>query len=131
MLWDDVIKQFLTHSATRTAVHAVATISYMINATALSATNAAKIAELEEGIANSLRDAIAGSEELEVASFSEDQTRTLASICMRVALLFKARDLTVWMEEDEGGKQSSMYDILWALLERATLGYEEEEKVWN
>jgi cohesin complex subunit SA-1/2 len=102
---------------------------HMLEATTLSTTNTAKFLELEEELANSLRDAVAGREELEVASLTDDETRTLASICARLAVLCKSRDMTTWMEEDEGGKQSSVWNIISALLERATLGYEEEEKV--
>lgn len=33
------------------------------------------------------------------------------------------------MDEDEGGKQSSAWDIICALVERGRLGYREEERV--
>jgi len=35
--------------------------------------------------------------------------------------------MTVWTEEDEGGKQSSVRDIINALVERGQLGYKDEE----
>lgn len=100
-----------------------------MDATSLSNTNSTKILELEDEIATSLRDAIAGREELEVASFTEDEVLRLSAICARLAALIGIRDLTSWMEEDEGGKQSSAWDIVTALAERGRLGYKEEETV--
>lgn len=101
----------------------------MLDATSLSNTNSTKILELEEELASSLRDAIAERDELEVASFSEDEVLALTAICARVAALAGARDVGAWMEEDEGGKQSSAWDIISALAERGRLGYKEEEMV--
>jgi hypothetical protein len=37
--------------------------------------------------------------------------------------------MMTWMEDDEGGKQSRALDIFLALLERAKLGNESEDKV--
>ena len=128
-LWDDVIKQLLSHSSPSVLANAVNAIRHMMDATSLSNTNSTKILELEDEIATSLRDAIAGREELEVASFTEDEVLRLSAICARLAALIGIRDLTSWMEEDEGGKQSSAWDIVIALAERGRLGYKEEETV--
>ena len=88
-----------------------------------------KILELEDELASSLRDAIADRDELEVASFNEDEVLELTAICARLATLAGTRDMIAWMEEDEGGKQSSAWDIISALSERGRLGYKEEETV--
>jgi cohesin complex subunit SA-1/2 len=37
--------------------------------------------------------------------------------------------MTAWIEENEGGKQSSAWDIISAIVERGRLGYKEEETV--
>jgi cohesin complex subunit SA-1/2 len=37
--------------------------------------------------------------------------------------------MSAWMEEDEGGKRSSAWDVVCALMERGRLGRKEEEKV--
>lgn len=100
-----------------------------MNATSLSNTNSIKILELEEELSTALRDAISGRDELEIASFNEDEVISLTAICARLATLAGARDMTAWMEEDEGGKQSSAWDIVSALAERGRLGYREEEMV--
>lgn len=100
-----------------------------MDATSLSNTNSTKILELEDELASSLRDAIADRDEIEIASFSEDEVLALTAICTRLAALVGNRDMIAWMEEDEGGKQSSAWDIISALSERGRLGYKEEEMV--
>lgn len=100
-----------------------------MDTTSLSNTNSTKILELEELLSTSLRDVIDGRDELEIASFSEDEVLALTGICARISALAGARDMTSWMEEDEGGKQSSAWDIIMALVERGKLGYKEEESV--
>lgn len=128
-LWDDVIKQFTSHASLRVLTQSVDTILYMLQCTALSNTNSTKILELEDLLATSLRDAVGGRDELEIASFDEDEVRNLGVICARLKTLAGFRDMTGWMEEDEGGKQSSAWDIINALAERGKLGYKEEETV--
>ncbi|KAI0752734.1 hypothetical protein C8Q80DRAFT_1248983 [Daedaleopsis nitida] len=126
-LWEEVTKQLLSHSSPVVLANAVGAIRRMIDTTSLSKTNSTKILELEDELSTSLRDAIAGRDEVEVASFTEDEVLSLAAICARLAALFGIRDMTSWMEEDEGGKQSSAWDIVSAIAERGRLGYKEEE----
>ncbi|KAN0139259.1 hypothetical protein V8E53_002760 [Lactarius tabidus] len=126
-LWDDIAKQFTSHSSPVVLSHAVAAIRHLMDATSLSNTNNTKILELEDKLATSLRDAVAGRDELEIASFTEDEVLLLGAICARLSTLAGARDMSSWMEEDEGGKQSSAWDIISALLDRGRLGYKEEE----
>ncbi|KAI9060084.1 hypothetical protein FKP32DRAFT_1578832 [Trametes sanguinea] len=126
-LWEDVTKQFLSHSSPVVLANAVSTIRRMMDTASLSKTNSEKILELEDELSTSLRDAIAGRDEIEVASFSEDEVLSLGAICARLAALAGIRDMTAWVEEDEGGKQSSAWEIISALAERGRLGYKEEE----
>ncbi|KAF8634382.1 hypothetical protein AX15_000952 [Amanita polypyramis BW_CC] len=126
-LWDDVTKLFLSHPSLTVLARAVSAIRYFLDATSLSNTNATKITELEEELSSTLHDAVAGREEIEVATFNEDEVLALGAICSRLAVLFGVRDMTGWMEEDEGGKQSNAWDIVSALSERGRLGYKEEE----
>ena len=98
-------------------------------ATSLTNTNSTKILELEDELATQLRDAVASREEIEVASFSEDEVLALGAVCARICALAGSRDICAWMEEDEGGKQSSAWEIISALVERSRLGYKEEERV--
>ncbi|KAL5478298.1 IRR1 [Sanghuangporus weigelae] len=126
-LWDDVSKQFLTHASPTVLANSIAAIRHFMVATSLSNTNSTKILELEDELATTLRDAVGGRDELEVATFSDDEAHVLGAICARICALAGSRDLTAWMEEDEGGKQSSAWDIICALAERGRLGYKEEE----
>lgn len=101
----------------------------MLNATSLSNTNSTKVLELEDELSTTLRDAVSRQDEIEIATFSEDEILKLSAICARLAALIGVRDMTGWMEEDEGGKQSCAWDILSAIAERGSLGYKEEELV--
>ncbi|KAF9559794.1 hypothetical protein CPC08DRAFT_666116 [Agrocybe pediades] len=126
-IWDDVIKQFMSHSSAKVLSHARDAIDYFMSATSLSNSNSSKILELEDELSTQLRDLVAGRDEIEIASFSEDEVHAISAWCMRLAVLFGTRNMTAWIEEDEGGKQSSAWDIVSALIERGRLGYNEEE----
>ncbi|KAH7106865.1 hypothetical protein BKA62DRAFT_631828 [Auriculariales sp. MPI-PUGE-AT-0066] len=128
-LWDDVNKQFLTTSNPSVLSHAMDTIRHLQSATSLSNTNSLKILELEDELSSSLRDTVAGRDELEITTFSDDEVHALTAIAMRINALFGFRDMTSWMEEDEGGKQSNAWDILSAIAERGGLGYKEEDQL--
>lgn len=80
-------------------------------------------------MAIALRDAVGGRDELEVASFTEDEVHALGAIVSRLVALFGLRDMSGWVEEDEGGKQTPAWDIISALAERGRLGVKEEEMV--
>lgn len=109
--------------------HAMAAIRHFMDATSLSNTNSSKVLELEDELSSALRDAVGGRDEIEVASFTEDEVLSLGALCMRLAVLAGTRNMTAWIEEDEGGKQSSAWDIISAIVERGRLGYKEEETV--
>ena len=104
-------------------------IRYFMDATSLLNSNSTRILELEDELSTQLRDIIAGRDEIEVASFSEDEVLALGAWCTRLSVLAGTRNMTVWTEEDEGGKQSSAWDIVNALVERGRLGYKDEETV--
>ncbi|KAJ6591108.1 hypothetical protein DFH09DRAFT_1138592 [Mycena vulgaris] len=125
-LWDDIMKQFLSQSAPNVLNVAVQAIMHLMAATSLSNTNSTKILELEDELSSALRDAVAGRDEIEVAGFDEDEVIALGALCTRLSVLCGLRDMSAWMEEDEGGKQSSAWDIVSALVERGRLGYKEE-----
>ncbi|KAJ7094006.1 hypothetical protein B0H15DRAFT_799033 [Mycena belliarum] len=125
-LWDDIMKQFLSHSAPNVLNVAMQALMHLMAATSLSNTNSTKILELEDELSSALRDAVAGRDEIEVAGFDEDEVIALGALCTRLSVLSGFRDMSDWMEEDEGGKQSSAWDIISALIERGRLGYKEE-----
>ncbi|KAF5348797.1 hypothetical protein D9756_009780 [Leucocoprinus leucothites] len=126
-LWDDIIKQFMSHTSVTVLSHAITAIRYLIDATSLSNANSTKILELEDELATALRDTVGGRDEIEVATLAEDEVLALGAHCSRIGVLFGVRNLTAWMEEDENGKQSCAWDIVSAVVERGRLGYKEEE----
>jgi len=128
-LWDDIIKQFMSHTSVTVLSHAITAIRYLIDATSLSNANSTKILELEDELARALRDTVGGRDEIEVATLAEDEVLALGAHCSRIGVLFGVRNLTAWMEEDESGKQSCAWDIVSAVVERGRLGYKEEEGV--
>lgn len=123
------MKQFLSHSSQLVLTNCITAIRHLMSATSLSNTNSTKILELEDELATSLRDVVGGRDELEVSTFSDDEVLSLSAICARISSLAGIRDLTAWMNEDEGGKQSSAWTIICALAERGRLGYKEEMQV--
>ncbi|KAG9082844.1 hypothetical protein FRC07_014077, partial [Ceratobasidium sp. 392] len=130
-LWNDVTKQFTSHSSPTVLRHAVATIQHLSQTTSLANTNATKIIELEDELAASIRELLAGREELDIVTFTEDEVHSLSAFVLRLHTLYGVRDMTNWMEEDEGGKVSRIVDVLGALTERGRLGYKEEEMMMN
>ncbi|KAG8699732.1 hypothetical protein FRC08_005131 [Ceratobasidium sp. 394] len=130
-LWNDVTKQFMSHSSPTVLRHAVATIQHFSQTTSLANTNATKIIELEDELATSVRELLAGREELDIVTFTEDEVHALSAFVLRLHTLYGVRDMTNWLEEDEGGKVSRLVDVLGALTERGRLGYKEEEMMMN
>ncbi|KAF9029519.1 hypothetical protein BDZ89DRAFT_1065307 [Hymenopellis radicata] len=126
-LWDDILKQFLTHSSPSILALSMSTIIYLLSATSLSNSNSPKILELEDELSSALRDALAERDEIEISTFTEDEVLALSSTCTRIRILAGTRDITAWMEENEGGKQSSAWELITAIAERGRLGYQDEE----
>ena len=104
-------------------------IRYFMEATSLSNSNSTKILELEDELSTQLQDAIAGRDEIKVALFSEDEVLALNALCTHLAVLAGTWNMTTWTEDDKGGKQSSAWDIINALVERGRLRYKEEKIV--
>ena len=91
--------------------------------------NSTKHTELTDDLASSLRELVGGREELAITTLDEDEVGHLGAVCTRIAELVRKRDVREWMEEDEGGKQSAVVDIVNALADRGKLGCREEETV--
>ena len=100
-----------------------------MEATSLSNSNSTKILKLEDELSTQLRDAIAGRDEIEVTSFSEDEVLALSALCTCLAVLAGTQNKTTWTEDDKGGKQSSTWDFINTLVERGRLRYKEEKIV--
>ncbi|GAW03352.1 mitotic cohesin complex [Lentinula edodes] len=140
-LWTDISKQFLTHTSSYVITTAAQTIiSHLLANTTLSHVNSEQILGLEDELASSLRDAVAGpvpptssptgngessssriTRDIEICHLTEDEVSALTSVIFRLRTLAGHRDMSSWMEDNEGGKHSSAWDILCAVSERARL----------
>ena len=63
-----------------------------------------------------------GREEIKGATLTEDEVLAPTAFCTRLTVLAGMRNMMAWIEEDEGGKQSSAWGILSALVGRGWLG---------
>lgn len=126
-LWDDVTKQFLHHTEVAVLTAAIQAINTLCANTSMDSVNAAKVAELEESLFTSLRDAVDG-EDVGGMSISEDQLGAIEATFLRLSLLARSRDITSAMGDEEGG-QSSGWTIVSAFAGRGGLGFKEEVKV--
>ncbi|KAG8906784.1 hypothetical protein FRB99_006161 [Tulasnella sp. 403] len=126
-LWDDVTKQFLSHSSPIVIHNSAVTISRLLANAALFAENNAKITSVEEELASAVRDVVAGRDDLDATFLEDDEVHALGSLALRVESLFRVRDMSTWLEDDENGKQSSAWNIFITLASRASQGRREEE----
>jgi cohesin complex subunit SA-1/2 len=133
-LWDDVSKQFMTHSSSEVILRAVGTIRHMLAAKSLQNTNKKKIGELEEELAGVLRGkagaaGVGGRKNLETSTLDAEEVQLLDVTVYRVANLLNIRNMASWLEDDDGGKEVRLLEIFMSLAERARLGNEDEDKV--
>ena len=120
-------KQFLQHTDSTVLAAAMQAINHLCSNFSMANSNSTKLAELEEALFSSLRDAVDG-EDVFTMSLEEDRLAALETILLRITLLGRSRDLVDVMEDEEGG-QSSGWDIVCAFAERGDVGYKEEAKV--
>ena len=127
-LWDDVTKQFLKHTDPNVLDQAVQTITKLNASTTLGNSNQTKMAELEDTLASSLRQAVVG-KDVESSAFEEDELLALQSWLARIEKLLKVTNLCDSLDETEEGKQTSAWEIVDSLVERGRLGYKDEASV--
>ncbi|KAG8773087.1 hypothetical protein FRC15_002275 [Serendipita sp. 397] len=132
-LWDDVSKQFLTHSSPNVIRRAVSSIRHMLFTASLRNINKKKFAELEEELASSLRRLVgtgrASLKSLETANLNNDRLHTLSTTIYRSAAILSVKDMSAWLEDDDGGKALRILDITTSVIERAKLGHKNEDHV--
>ncbi|OCF34452.1 cohesin complex subunit SA-1/2 [Kwoniella heveanensis BCC8398] len=126
-LWDEISKQFLQHTNPAVLITAIEAVNQLSQNSDMDAANNTKLAELQESLFASLRDAI-GENDVALLSLEEEGLAQLEAIMLRLSLLQKSRNLVEIMEDIEGG-QSSGWDIVCAFAERGRLGYKEEAKI--
>ncbi|KAG8948182.1 hypothetical protein FRC04_009981 [Tulasnella sp. 424] len=107
-LWDEVIKHFLSHSSPIVIRNANITVSRLLTTSSMFGENEAKMAQLEEELSTSLRGVVAERDDLDAAFLEDDEVHALSGFALRVKSMFRVRDLSGWMDNDEDGKQSSV-----------------------
>ncbi|GAA6000843.1 cohesin subunit IRR1 [Rhodotorula paludigena] len=123
-LWDDVTKQFLKHTQANLLDEAARTLVHFLAAQTLSATNTAKLGELEESLVATLRET--AGEDVEGASYGEDELHALTACVARLEKLARVRNISACLEDTDGGKAKTALDILEEIVNRGRLGYKEE-----
>ncbi|GAA6013136.1 hypothetical protein JCM11491_005192 [Sporobolomyces phaffii] len=126
-LWDDVKKQFLKHTDSDVLDQAVRTISHFLGAADLSAENQTKLPELEDALLAALRQCV-DDKDIESATFEEDEIHNLTACIARIDKLSRVKDIAS-LEDNDGGKQTSVWEILDSIVNRGRLGYKEEAEM--
>lgn len=126
-LWDVITKQFLEHTDLAVLTSAIQAINQLALNSSLSTSNTTKLVELSESIFSSLRDAVDG-RDVAAMTIDDHEVAKFEAILLRLSLLAKSRDITVEMEDEEGG-QSQGWEIVCAAASRGDLPYKEEAKV--
>ncbi|BEI80426.1 hypothetical protein CcaverHIS002_0109550 [Cutaneotrichosporon cavernicola] len=126
-LWTDVTNQFLKHTDGNVLQAAIRAINKLVENSTMDSTNTSKLAELEEAVFSSLRDAING-EDVFSMQLDDDAAILVEAILLRVSLLGRSRDITSAMTDEEGG-QSSGWAIVSEFAKRGGLGFKQEAKL--
>ncbi|CAK9785825.1 STAG-domain-containing protein [Cutaneotrichosporon oleaginosum] len=126
-LWTDVTNQFLKHTDANVLQAAIRAINKLVENSTMESTNTPKLAELEEAVFASLRDAVNG-EDVFSMQLDDDAATQVEAILMRVSLLARSRDVTSAMMDEEGG-QSSGWAIISEFAKRGGLGFKQESKL--
>ncbi|CCA73858.1 related to Nuclear cohesin complex subunit [Serendipita indica DSM 11827] len=132
-LWDDISKQFLTHSSHDVIRHSVLAMKHMFLATSLQNTNRKKLGELEEEMSMAIK-LLAGSgknslKQLATKTFDEDSLHAAGLTVYRISTLLSVKDLVPWLEDNDSGKGIRPLDVFSALVERAKLGHQREDRL--
>jgi cohesin complex subunit SA-1/2 len=136
-LWDDVSKQLMNHPSETVIRRAVQTIRHLLSTTSLQNTNKKRMGDLEEELGGAIRERVGdrakagagGRRALETATLDEEEIRALTTLLYRVSSLINIKDMVIWVEDDDGGKEVRLVDVFTSLVERAKLGNKEEDKV--
>jgi len=127
-LWDDITVQFTRHVEPVLLRNAVSALRCLNDTSALSNTNSTKFSSLEEDLVNSIREVSQG-RDVETAGLTEDEIHDLGASILRLNYLFSVTDLTKSLEDDDGGRLTSAWEIIIGIASRGRLGYREETKV--
>lgn len=126
-LWDDVTKQLKKGTDSDVLDQAARTLVVFLATTNLSATNQAKVADLERELVVALR--TAAGEDVENASFEEDDLAALTASVARIEHLYRVKSLNEALDERDGTAVTSAVELVDGIVARGRRGYKEEEPV--
>lgn len=107
---------------------AIKAINQLNSNSAMMESNRNKLAELQDTLFTSLRDAIQGQEVVMMDLIDDEESATFEAILARIELLSRSRNLSEALDDEEGG-QSSGWEIICAFAERGALGRKAESRV--
>jgi len=128
-LWDDITRQFVSHSDIYLLEKAMDAINALRATQALSATNSEKITALEVAVTEPLRQLLDGIDAINATPIDEDTIHKLTSWLARLCLILKNWDATAALTEAVSGNVSTIVEVVNQLVERGQMGFQEEEKV--
>lgn len=117
----------LKHTDSDVLDQAVRTIAHFLGSADLSTENQLKMPELEEALLAALRQCV-DDKDIESATFEEDEVHNLAACVARLDRLSRVKNISS-LEDNDGGKQTSVWEILDSIVNRGRLGYKEEAEV--
>lgn len=126
-LWDDLIKLFNTStdpSLLESIMKAIWTLNLNVSGANINNT---KFSSLQDTLFENLRDLLDG-EDVSLLSLEGEQILNLQSALLRLQLLQRSKNVVEVMESNEGD-QSTIWDIVCALIQRGELGFKEENSV--
>lgn len=128
-LWDDIIRQFVSHSDIYLLERAMEAIGTLRQTQALSATNADKSAALEAAVVEPLRQLIDSIDANNATPLDEDSIKKFTAWLARLCLMLKNWDVTPQLTEAAPGNAPTILEAINQLVERGQMGFQEEEKV--
>jgi cohesin complex subunit SA-1/2 len=128
-LWDDITRQFVSHSDVILLEKAMEAISVLRVTQALSATNSEKESALEAAVIEPLRQLLDGIDANNATPLDEDIIQKLTAWLTRLCLILKNWDVTPALIEVGPGNAPTVLEAVNQLVERGQMGFQEEEKV--
>jgi cohesin complex subunit SA-1/2 len=128
-LWDDIIKQFVSHSDIDTLERAMEAFQALRGTQALSATNTEKTAQLESGVVTPLRQLLESIDANNATPLQDETVQKLVTWLARLSLLLKNWDVTALLLAVPADNGLSILEAIAQVVDRGQMGFLEEEKV--
>jgi hypothetical protein len=126
-LWGDLNRLFLKHTDPLVLQEILSIMTVMNGTQTLQSTNNVKFAEVEESLADSLREVFA-EKDLAIMALEDEDVETVESALLRTQTMMARYDLTGLFLTDKQD-EANLFDIALALASRGKLGFRQEIKV--